>query len=68
MPSLENLKRQAKQYLRWHKEGRHPVAAQLRALPKYAGLSDRQIMDQPIRLADAQALAPGSKDSRAGRL
>ncbi|HYD45326.1 MAG TPA: VOC family protein [Phenylobacterium sp.] len=57
MPSLENLKKQAKQYLRWHREGRHPVAAQLRAaLPKYAGLSDRQIMDQPFRLADAQAL------------
>jgi catechol 2,3-dioxygenase-like lactoylglutathione lyase family enzyme len=57
MPSLENLKKQAKQYLRWHRAGRHPVAAQIRAaLPAFAGLSDAQIMARPFRLADAQTL------------
>ncbi|MFI4935930.1 MAG: VOC family protein [Caulobacterales bacterium] len=57
MPNLENLKKQAKLYLRWHREGRHPVAAQIRAsLPKYAALTDAQIMAEPFKLADAQAL------------
>jgi catechol 2,3-dioxygenase-like lactoylglutathione lyase family enzyme len=57
MPNLENLKKQAKQYLRWHRQGRHPVAAQIRAaLPRFADLADDAIMAQPFRLADAQAL------------
>jgi catechol 2,3-dioxygenase-like lactoylglutathione lyase family enzyme len=57
MPSLENLKKQAKQYLRWHRESRRPVAAQIRAAsPKYADLTDVEIMARPFRLADAQAL------------
>jgi catechol 2,3-dioxygenase-like lactoylglutathione lyase family enzyme len=57
MPNLENLKKQAKQYLRWHRQGRYPVAAQIRAaLPRFADLSDDAIMAQPFRLADAQAL------------
>jgi catechol 2,3-dioxygenase-like lactoylglutathione lyase family enzyme len=57
MPHLENLKKQAKQYLRWHRQGRHPVAAPIRAAhPRFAGLSDRDIMAQPFRLADAQVV------------
>lgn len=57
MPHIENLKKQAKQYLRWHREGRYPVAAQIRvAFPKYADLTDHEIMAQPFRLADAQAV------------
>ncbi len=31
MPNLENLKKQAKQYLRWHRERHHPVAVVIRA-------------------------------------
>ncbi len=31
MPNIENLKKQAKQYLRWHRERYYPVAAQIRA-------------------------------------
>lgn len=31
MPNLENLKKQAKQYLRWHRERYHAVAAEIRA-------------------------------------
>jgi catechol 2,3-dioxygenase-like lactoylglutathione lyase family enzyme len=57
MPHIENLKKQAKQYLRWHREGHYPVAAQIRAaLAKYAHLTDREIMARPFRLADAQAV------------
>ena len=30
MPNLENLKKQAKLILRWHRERHYPVAAQIR--------------------------------------
>lgn len=57
MANLENLKKQAKLYQRWHREGRFTVAAMIRGvLPDYAELSDQQILDGPFRLADAQDL------------
>lgn len=57
MPNLENLKKQAKQYLRWHRERHHPVAAVLRAtLPRFRHLTDRDVLDAPFSLADAQML------------
>ena len=57
MPSLENLKKQAKLVLRWHRERYYPVAAQIRAvLPRFAHLSDPEILAQPFRLADAQEM------------
>jgi catechol 2,3-dioxygenase-like lactoylglutathione lyase family enzyme len=57
MPSLENLRKQAKLVLRWHCERYYPVAAQIRAvLPRFRDLSDREILAQPFRLADAQEM------------
>lgn len=57
MPNLENLRKQAKQYLRWHRERYHPVAAEIRAaLPRYAGLDDAGILQAPFKLSDAQEL------------
>jgi catechol 2,3-dioxygenase-like lactoylglutathione lyase family enzyme len=57
MPNLENLKKQAKQYLRWHREGYYPVAAEIRAaLPRFRDLSDVQILEAEFKLADAQEL------------
>lgn len=57
MPNFENLKKQAKRYLRWHRDGYYPVAAQIRsALARYRDLSDRQILEQDFRLSDAQEL------------
>ncbi len=57
MPSLENLKKQAKLVLRWHRTGYHPVAAQIRAvLPRFHGLTDAEILALPFRLVDAQEL------------
>ena len=57
MPNLENLKKQAKQYLRWHRERYYPVAARIRAaLPRFRHLSDRQVLDANFKLADAQEL------------
>ena len=57
MPNLENLRKQAKLYLRWHRERYHPVAAQIRAvLPRFRDLTDRQILDGAFQLSDAQEL------------
>ena len=57
MPSLENLRKQAKLILRWHRERNYPVAAQIRAaLPRFAQLSDPEILAQPFRLSDAQEM------------
>lgn len=57
MPNLENLRKQAKLYLRWHRERYHPVAAQIRAvLPRFKDLTDRQILDGVVKLGDAQEL------------
>lgn len=57
MPPLENLRKQAKQYLRWHRERHYPVAAILRAyLPRFSQLDDRRILETRFVLADAQEL------------
>ena len=57
MPNLENLRKQAKLYLRWHRDGHYPVAAQIRAvLPRFRDLSDREILHRSFKLADAQEL------------
>jgi len=57
MPSLENLKKQAKLVLRWHRDRYYPVAAQIRArLPRYRHLSDPEILAASFKLSDAQEL------------
>ena len=57
MPNLENLRKQAKQYLRWHRERYYPVAAKIRAaLPRFRQLSDEQVLEANFKLADAQEL------------
>ena len=57
MPSLENLRKQAKLVLRWHRERYYPVAAQIRTvLPRFAHLTDPEILAASFRLADAQEL------------
>jgi uncharacterized glyoxalase superfamily protein PhnB len=57
MPNIENLRKQAKQYLRWHRERYYPVAAQIRAaLPRFRHVGDVQILESSFKLADAQEL------------
>jgi len=57
MSTIEYLRKRAKLYLRWHREGYYPVAARIRALlPKYRDLSDPEILASRFRLADAQLL------------
>ena len=57
MPKLETQKKQAKQLVRWHRDRLYTVAPRLRAgLPRFAGLTDPEVLDQPFALADAQAV------------
>ena len=57
MSDIENLKKQAKLYLRWHREGYYPVAAQIRAvLPRFSHLDDRAVMAAAFKLAGAQEI------------
>jgi len=57
MANLENLRKQAKLYRRWHRDGHYPVAAQISAvLPRFKGLSDHEVLRQSFKLADAQEL------------
>jgi uncharacterized glyoxalase superfamily protein PhnB len=57
MPNLDNLRKQAKQFLRWHRDRHYPVAAEIRAwLPRFQNLGDPEILDAPFKLGDAQQL------------
>src|ERR1700733_1021505 len=57
MPNLENLRKQAKLILRWHRERHYPVAAQIRALmPRFVNMSDAGILGASFKLGDAQEM------------
>src|SRR6267143_868610 len=57
MPNLENLRKQAKLILRWHRDRYYPVAAQIRSgLPRYSRMTDPEILAQSFKLSDAQEL------------
>jgi catechol 2,3-dioxygenase-like lactoylglutathione lyase family enzyme len=57
MPDLENLKKQAKLILRWHREGYYPVAAQIRGLvPRFLNVPDAEILAASFKLSDAQEM------------
>jgi catechol 2,3-dioxygenase-like lactoylglutathione lyase family enzyme len=57
MPNLENLKKQAKLVLRWHREGHYPVAAQIRGhLPRFVNMPDAEILAASFKLGDAQEM------------
>jgi catechol 2,3-dioxygenase-like lactoylglutathione lyase family enzyme len=57
MPNLENLKKLAKQILRWHRERHYPVAPQIREhLPRFLNMPDSQILAASFKLSDAQEI------------
>ncbi|MGA2388750.1 MAG: VOC family protein [Candidatus Sulfotelmatobacter sp.] len=57
MPNLENLKKQAKQILRWHREHHYPVAAQIREhSPRFLNMPDSEILAASFKLSDAQEM------------
>lgn len=57
MPDLENLKKQAKLVLRWHRQRHYPVAAQIRAvMPRFRNTPDAEILAASFKLRDAQEM------------
>ena len=57
MPNLENLKKQAKLILRWHRERHCPVAAQIRGhLPRFLNMPDSEVLAASFKLSDAQEM------------
>jgi catechol 2,3-dioxygenase-like lactoylglutathione lyase family enzyme len=57
MLHLDNLKKQAKQIVRWHREGYYPVAQRIRVgLARFHGVDDATILSTPFALSDAQEL------------
>jgi len=53
--NLDNMRKRAKSLVRQHRNGSFPVASRLRvAVPAFAGLRDRDILDTPFSLAEAQ--------------
>jgi catechol 2,3-dioxygenase-like lactoylglutathione lyase family enzyme len=57
VPNLENLKKQAKLMLRWHRERHYPVAEQIRAhLPRFLNMPDAEILAADFKLSDAQEI------------
>jgi uncharacterized glyoxalase superfamily protein PhnB len=57
MPNLDNLKKQAKLVLRWHRERHYPVAAQIRGhLPRFLNMPDSEILAASFKLSDAQEM------------
>lgn len=57
MPNLQNLRKQAKQLVRWHKEKNHSVATRIRAgMPEYRDWSDIELLEMPFPLSSAQNL------------
>ncbi len=56
MSQLENYKKQAKQLVRWHREGNHSVGGRIRGLARYQTLTDRQALALPFPLREAQEI------------
>jgi uncharacterized glyoxalase superfamily protein PhnB len=57
MSNLENLKKQAKALVRLHREKSYHLAIVARhVLPKYAAMSDREMLAAEFKLGDAQTL------------
>lgn len=57
MPNLEYFRKQAKLYLKWHRERYYPVANTIGSLlPRFRHRTDSQILDDCFHLVDAQEL------------
>ena len=54
MSKLDSFRKQAKQLVRWHREGNYSVAGRIRGLWRYRGLTDAAALALPFPLAEAQ--------------
>jgi catechol 2,3-dioxygenase-like lactoylglutathione lyase family enzyme len=56
MTRLEIYKKQAKQLVRWHREGNHSIGGRIRGLARYKTLTDRQALALTFPLREAQEI------------
>ena len=56
MTRLEIYKKQAKQLVRWHREGNHSIGGRIRGLARYKTLTDRQALALAFPLREAQEI------------
>ncbi|MGZ0146547.1 glyoxalase superfamily protein [Kribbella sp. WER1] len=56
MPVLETYKKQAKQLLRWHRDGNYAVGGRIRQLPRYRDLTDHESLALNFKLTEAQEI------------
>ncbi|WUJ70540.1 VOC family protein [Kribbella soli] len=56
MPTLETYKKQAKQLLRWHRDGNYSVGGRIRQLPRYRDVTDPESLALDFKLAEAQEI------------
>ena len=56
MSRLDVVKKQAKQLVRWHREGNHSIGGRIRGLARYAALTDRQALALAFPLREAQEI------------
>jgi hypothetical protein len=53
MASFDNLKKQAKLLVRWHRAGNYSVGGRIRNLPRYQNLTDVEALALKFPLSEA---------------
>ena len=56
MPNFDNLRKQAKLLVRWHRAGNHSVGGRIRRLPRYRNLTDVEALALRFPLSEAQEI------------
>ena len=56
MLNLDNLKKQAKMLVRWHREGNYSVGGRIRTLARYRDLTDAEVLALKFPLSEAQEI------------
>ena len=56
MSRLEIYKKQAKQLVRWHREGNYSIGGRIRGLARYRTLNDREALAREFPLREAQEI------------
>jgi catechol 2,3-dioxygenase-like lactoylglutathione lyase family enzyme len=56
MSRLDIYRKQAKQLVRWHREGNHSIGGRIRGLSRYKTLTDRQALALEFPLHEAQEI------------
>src|SRR5262249_31729791 len=65
MPRIDSYRKQAKQFVRWHRERNYSVGEKVRLIGRFRGLRDVEVLDMELPLTLAQeivAVEAGFKD------